>query len=148
MHKLISTLNVFYYAFYVLAVGLVCLMIYLMRMGGLAMLEPQSPAGQAVQYLVIFYVIASVPGALYGFKRMIDTRVKPIEDSDEKLREYKHWSIIRIVLIGIGVLLGIAAFYLLKTYQSMLWCAGISLIALYFCKPSEGRVQQELDFQI
>jgi hypothetical protein len=39
---------------------------------------------------------------------------------------------------------GIAAFYLMGAYQSMLWITAISAIGWYFTKPTEAKLQAEL----
>jgi hypothetical protein len=42
------------------------------------------------------------------------------------------------------MILGIAAFYLMGAYQSMLWITAVSAIGWYFTKPSEAKLQAEL----
>ena len=136
-------LNVFYYGCYVLAVVAAGVMFWLVRKQGMEPIDVMSAAGKAVQYVVIVYTVGSVAGGLYLFKRMTD-KMRRIDDKEEQLRRYRQWGIVRIVLIGTGVTLGIVAFYLLGGYTSMIWCAAISAIGLYFCKPTLRKMELEL----
>ena len=145
MEKRVNTiLNVCYYAFYVLAIGSALLMWYLVTNGKVSAIETLSDAGKAIQYVVIGYVIVSVAGGLYLFKRALD-KIRQLADRELQLRRYQQWAIVRIVLIGLGIVLGIVAFYWLGGYRSMIWCAAISTIGLYFCKPTLRRMELELD---
>ena len=137
-----TRLNILYYSFYVLAIVLVALLGFVIDLSEVVML-PQSGSGKVLQYVSIMYVLLSVPGALYGFKRYMG-KVSKMEDAARQEKAYMCAAVMRMTLIGIGVLLCIAAFYLLGSYQSMLWCAAMALIAFYFCKPSEKKIYLEM----
>lgn len=145
MEKNVNTiLNVCYYTFYVLAVAVALLFWYLIvHSQQLSAIDPQTTAGQVFQYVVISYTILSVAGGLYLFKRRMD-KVRLLEDKALQLAEYRTWGIVRICLIGAGVPLGIIAFYWLGGYNSMIWCAAVSTIGLYFCKPTLRKMELEL----
>ena len=81
---------------------------------------------------------------LYGFKKKME-QVSKTEDKSQKEKAYMRWAILRITLIGTGALLAISAFYLLGKYNSMLWCAAIVLVALYFCKPTDKKIYMEMN---
>lgn len=136
-------LNVFYYGFYALAILAALVMWYLVTQRQMPTIDVYSTAGKVIQYVVILYVIISVSGALFMFKKVMD-KVKLSEDHELKLRKYRSWGIVRIVLIGTGIVLGIVAFYWLGGYRSMIWCAAISTIGLYFCKPTLRKMELEL----
>lgn len=138
-----SKLNILYYTFYVLAVVLVVLLGFVIDLSEVV-LSPMSGAGQTLQYVAIMYVLLSVPGSLYGFKRYM-AKVSKIEGEKQKEKTYMRCAVLRMTLIGIGVLLCIAAFYLLGSYQSMLWCAAMALVAFYFCKPTEKKIYLEMN---
>ena len=143
-NKVNRVLNIFYYGFYLLVAGAAGLMYYLVKNQLIEVVPPLSALGQTLQYVVIFYVIVSVAGGLYGFKKLMD-KLKTKEEQEQKLVQYQKWGIVRICLIGIGGVLGIVAFYLMGGYTSMLWCAAISLIGLYFCKPTLKKMEIELN---
>jgi hypothetical protein len=67
-----------------------------------------------------------------------------LTDENAKLMGYKRAATWRIVLVSNAMILGIAAFYLMGAYQSMLWIAAVSAIGWYFTKPSEAKLQAEL----
>ena len=138
-----TKLNIVYYLLYVLAVVLVVLFGFVVDLSEVVM-SPQSGAGQALQYVAIMYVLVSVPGALYGFKRYMK-KVSKIEDGKQREKVYFRCAVLRMLLIGIGVLLCVTAFYLLGSYQSMLWCAAMALVAFYFCKPTEKKIYLEMN---
>lgn len=131
-----------YYAMFALLIVTATVLWYLLTKQGLTMFDPQSVVGQVLQYIVIVYVIVSIPTALFLFKRLC-RKLSKAED-DMKYAAYAKWGIVRIVVIGLGMTLGIAAFYLLQGYQSMLWCAAISAIGLFFCKPNERKMELDL----
>ena len=141
--KIIRTLNFWYYGCFVLAVVAAVVCWYLAVQLRIQMLDPQSLIGQIIQSITIAYVFITVPGALYLFKRKCD-KFKHDEDGLRKLSAYRHYSALRIAFIGVGVTIGVTAFYVLSGYTSMIWCAAISAIGLYFCKPTYRKMQLEL----
>ncbi len=143
--KVNNTLNCFYYGFYVLIVAAAVLMWHLLvKTQQVAAIDKMSALGQAMQYVVIGYVIVSVAGGLFGFKKLLERNKKKGVSGEELLNKYRGLGIARICIIGIGAVLGIVAFYWLGGYTSMLWCAGISVIGLYFCKPTLRKMEIEL----
>ena len=46
--------------------------------------------------------------------------------------------------VSFSMLTGIAGYYLLGGYQSMIWIAAIAAIAWYFTKPTERKIELEL----
>ncbi len=140
--KLSKKLIGWYYGMLVLAVIAATTMYLLISKELITPIDPLTVAGQIVQYIVIGYVIISVPGALaYGkwvCKKIIQA------DEDTQFRRYFQMGLLRIVLMGIGMALGIVGFYLLQANQSMILCAGISAIGLIFCKPNARKIELEL----
>jgi len=149
--KLQTKLNIWYYAYFAAYVLVIALMGYLFK--GQWALDSLAQPGQSIQYAVIFYMIISVPGSLYGFKQMMK-RVSRIEDPVAQERNYYWWSVLRMTLIALGAIFAIVAFYILYIRNangewtrntSMLWCAAISIIAQYFCKPTEKKIYMEMN---
>jgi hypothetical protein len=70
-----------------------------------------------------------------------------LENEDEKLLGYKKAATLRILLVSNAMVFAIAAFYLMGAYQSMLWVAAVSAIGWYFTKPSERKMELELQTQ-
>lgn len=141
-----STLNFVYYGVMALYCAVVVVFGYLYRPtaeNGL-LFAPLSPIGQTLQYIGIGYLLLSVPGALFGFKQIMK-KVSKIEDEATREKKYLSYAILRICLIGTGGLLNICLFYILGGYMSMLWCAAISLVAQYFCKPTEKKIFMEMN---
>lgn len=140
--KLARKLNWFYYGAYALACLSATLFWYLVTKRQMLVFDPQSLWGNVIQYVAICYVIVTVPGGLYAFKRVCE-RARNME-KERMFALYYKWAVIRICLIGLGITLGIVAFYLLGGYMSMIWCAAIAALGLYFCKPTPRKIQLEL----
>lgn len=138
-------INIVYYALYVMYVLLVVIFGFLLKDSpNKIQFDPLTQPGQSIAYVVILYVIASIPGALWWFKKQMKS-VSQIEDEEAKQTRYTYCAITRVGMIGLGAVLAIVAFYLLGTYQPMLWCAGIAILAQFFCKPTDRKIYLEIN---
>ncbi|MDR2841160.1 MAG: hypothetical protein LBV75_07905 [Paludibacter sp.] len=141
MQKIISQLKLVYYTFFVL-VFVVALSGYWLLKNGYT-IDYQSQIGITLQTILYIVIIAPIPLLLSFFNRTCKKLAK-IDDEQFKFSQYKKYSILKIVVIGIGLLLGVFFFYVLNR-QSLLFCAAISAVVLFFCKPSITKMQIELD---
>ncbi len=140
-----KVINIVYYALYALYVLLIAVFGFWFKPSDHGMaLDPLAQPGQSVAYCTIVYVIASVPGALWWFKKQMK-RVSRITDERMQHQQYTNCAVARVLLIGIGAALGIVSFYFLGAYQPMLWCAAIAVIAQYFCKPTDRKIYLEMN---
>ncbi len=99
--------------------------------------------GITISGILIVLIIGSVPVSLYLFNVFLK-KIKTHESTTYQLEKYRKAGILRIIVIGMGVVLGILFFYILQS-QSMIFCAGIAAIALVFCKPSEVKIITDLE---
>lgn len=141
--SIIKKLNFWYYGVMCMAVLVAALMYFLLQKGCFVPLDVNSPAGMAVQYSVILDTLLTLPLGLWLFKRRC-RRICAIEDEEQRLSEYGKYAVRRILTVGNSLVFGMAAFYLLGGFQSMLWLAAVAAIGLYFCKPTERKMQLEL----
>lgn len=150
MKKNFYIVYLFYYLTFALYLAAIVLFGYYIKP---TPIDPMSSAGQMIQYGVITYLLLSVPGALFLFKKYMK-KVSSIEDESLREKAYTKASIVRLLVIALGVVLALAAFYMLGQNMriqgsnnsfSMLWCAGISLIAQVFCKPNEKKIYLEMN---
>jgi len=134
MKEIVKKLNWIYYG--VMAVSLIALtaMYYAYSKGLYEPLDTLSSLGQAVQYVIIFDALISIPLGLYLIKWR-----KPQTDE-----AYYTYAAARILLASNAMPLGIIAYYWMGCYQSMLWVAAIAAIAWYFTKPTAGKMEQEM----
>lgn len=144
MQKTNRILNLVYYLMYTLAVIVAVVMWQFVTKGIISAIDPFSTAAKVMQNIAIFYTIISVAGGLYLFKRQLP-KIQRMEDQQEQLSVYGRWAIVRLIVIGIGVSFDIFVFYLLGGHRPMIWCAAISAIGLYFCKPTIRRIELELN---
>jgi hypothetical protein len=141
--KIIRTLNVYYYSIMALTLLSGTLAYFAIMKDYVAHIAPLSTLGQVLQYIIILDALLTIPAGLYWCKRQCK-KLSLLEDEQAKYEGYKKAATWRIVLVGNTMVLGIAAFYLMGAYQSMLWVTGVSAIGWYFTKPSEAKLQAEL----
>ena len=149
MEKIVKELNKYYYGVMVFTLGVLTYYYYAYTH---AMFEPWdrfSTLGMAMQYVVIFLALITIPGGLYGFKYLCDKKIvstlkSPEDLTPDKLELYKKLAALRILLVSCSMPLGIIFYYLFGCYKSMLWVAAIAAIGWYFTKPTIGKMQKEL----
>lgn len=142
--KVIRYLNWFYYGMMVLSLIVLTIMYFSFSRGLFLPLDRFSTLGIVLQYIVIFDALITIPGGLYGFKKLCE-KLQPMEDKEEQLRRYRKYAAWRIVLVSNAMPLGIVAFYLFGAYSSMLWVAAVAAIAWYFTKPTLRKLEMELE---
>lgn len=141
--KIIRTLNVYYYGIMALTLLVGTLAYFLIMKDYVQPIDSLSTLGQAIQYVVIFDALVTIPLGLYLCKKQC-TKLSTLDNEEEKLQGYKKAASLRILLVGNTMVFAIAAFYLMGAYQSMLWVAAVSAIGWYFTKPSERKMELEL----
>lgn len=142
-HKILRTLNVYYYGIMVLTLLAGTLSYFLIMKEYVQPIDSLSNLGQIIQYIVIFDALVTIPLGLYLCKKQC-TKLCTLENEEEKLLGYQKAATIRILLVSNTMVLAIAAFYLMGAYQSMLWVAAVSAIGWYFTKPSLRKMELEL----
>ena len=141
--KIIRTLNVYYYGIMALTLLAGTLAYFLIMKDYVQPIDSLSTLGQAIQYVVIFDALVTIPLGLYLCKKQC-TKLSVLDNEEEKLQGYKKAASMRILLVSNTMVPAIAAFYLMGAYQSMLWVAAVSAIGWYFTKPSERKMELEL----
>lgn len=143
MQKLLKKLIRWYYAIYVAAIAVALVGFQLFRSG--INIDPQSQEGIAISSILIVLIIGSIPATLSIFNRKTKKWSK-LEDVRERLVLYEKASILRLQIIGLAFLLGVLFFFLMQS-QSMLFCAGIAAIGLFFSKPAEVKIITDLQIE-
>ena len=141
--NIIKTLNLYYYGALILTLIAGTLAYFLIIKDIVQPIDPMSTLGQVLQYVVIFDALLTIPTGLYLCKRQC-AKLAELTDEEQKLVGYKKAATLRILLVSNTMIWGIAAFYLMGAYQSMLWITAVSAIGWYFTKPSEAKLQAEL----
>ena len=141
MEKLRKTLIFWYYGAFVLAVAAATLGYFCVTRQWFVV-DPKTPANVAVYTIIILYVIVSTPLILKWFSRMV-ARLHAVPDAADRCRRYGRVAKVRLAVVTVGLLASLFFYYVLCE-QSLLWLAGISAIALYFCKPTRNKVEQDL----
>jgi hypothetical protein len=141
--NIIKLLNLYYYGALILTLIAGTLAYFLIIKEIVQPINPMSTLGQVLQYAVIFDALLTIPMGLYLCKRQC-TKLAELTDEEQKLVGYKKAATWRILLVSNTMFFGISAFYLMGAYQSMLWITAVSAIGWYFTKPSEAKLQAEL----
>lgn len=144
--KIIRTLNVYYYGIMALTLIAGTLAYFLIMKEYVQPIDSLSTLGQTIQYVVIFDALLTIPLGLYLCKKQCK-KLSVLENEEEKLLGYKKAATMRILLVSNTMVFAIAAFYLMGAYQSMLWVAAVAAIGWYFTKPSERKMELELQPQ-
>ena len=141
--KIIRTLNVYYYGIMAMTLLAGTLAYFLIMKDYVTPIDSLSTIGQAIQYIIIFDALITIPLGLYLCKKQC-TKLSTLENEEEKFLGYRKAAKLRILLVGNTMIFAIAAFYLMGAYQSMLWVAAVSAIGWYFTKPSVRKMELEL----
>lgn len=144
--KIIRTLNVYYYGIMALTLIAGTLAYFLIMKEYVEPIDSLSTLGKTIQYVVIFDALLTIPLGLYLCKKQCK-KLSVLENEEEKLLGYKKAATMRILLVSNTMVFAIAAFYLMGAYQSMLWVAAVAAIGWYFTKPSERKMELELQPQ-
>jgi hypothetical protein len=141
--NIIKSLNLYYYGVLILTLISGTLAYFLIMKELVQPIDPMSTLGQVLQYVVIFDALLTIPAGLYLCKRQC-AKLAQLTDETAQYNGYKKAATWRILLVSNTMIWGIAAFYLMGAYQSMLWVTAVSAIGWYFTKPSERKMQLEL----
>ena len=143
MDRILKQISQVYYYIYTATI-LTTVIGYVITMNDFNPISMTSPTGIALKSIVILYMMISIPLGLSLFARQTK-KCQEIEGEDIKFQTYKKAAILRIILIGCGLIGSIIVFFLLRTDVSLIFCAGISaIILLFFCKPTETRIITDL----
>lgn len=143
MKKVLKKLNFWYYLIYVATLLVAVAGFQLYRLG--INIDNQSVTGIAISSVLIILIIGSIPVTLAIFNKKTKQWAS-LENVPAKLALYERASVLRLQIIGAGFLLGVLFFFLMNS-QSMIFCAGISAIGLFFCKPSEVKIISDLHIE-
>ena len=119
MNEIIKKLNWIYYIQMVITLIVLTAMYYAFSKGLYVPLDRMSSLGQAVQYIIIFDALITIPLGLY----LVKWRKPQTEES------YFKCAATRILMASNAMPLGIFAYYWMGCYKSMLWVAAIAAIA-------------------
>jgi hypothetical protein len=141
MEKFVKKIYLAYYLIYTVTI-LSTIIGYIVTLTHGSSVSIQSPLSITLSSIVILYLIVSIPAALALFHRSTKKWAQ-IEDNYTKLNKYVTGATWRILIIGLGLVMSIVVFYIIRT-ESMIFCAFIEAIALLFCKPTENKIIKDL----
>jgi hypothetical protein len=144
MKQTLRQLQIAYYSVYIAAIAAATSGFYILKSG--FVINPLSQTGTVLNTLLIIFIIGSVPLSL-GYFNKLTKKWALLEDENQRLEKYRKVGTLRIAVIGLGLVLGVLFFYIMNS-QSMIFCAGIAAIALFFCKPSEAKISTELGLSL
>ncbi len=94
------------------------------------------------ELIVILLTILSVPLSLKLFYWILHKKIDSLPIV-QALRLYVMWSGIRLAILYLPILFGLAEYYLFMSSTGF-WCTLIALTASLFCLPSKGKIRKEL----
>lgn len=147
--EMLNTAKLLYYVIYAMTIVLFGAIWYLnyssISESGepFKIMEPNTGVGLYLQYGIILYTLAVIPGALYWFKRKCVSITK-LEDESVRYNTYYMCAHLRMGAIALALVLSLVGYMVLGAYRPMLWLAAIAVLALVFTKPSAAKTEAEL----
>ena len=92
--------------------------------------------------IVLWYVIITFPLSLKLFSLGVK-RLKQIPDDGSREHYYKIYGILRLAVMTIGLIASIIGIYIFQV-KHLFWVAGICIIGVILCKPTEKRINADL----
>ena len=146
MEKTLRNINGVYYIIYMLTIlSAVAVFMLTYTNVNLYVINENTPIGRVLSSILIIYILISIPLAFWLFHK----KTKMLQKTEDKFimfNTYKKASILRLWVIGMGLIGGVMLFYFLHS-TSMMYCALISAVALFFCKPTENKMIKELNLE-
>ena len=149
IERIVRQINQIYYLIYTGTI-LSTIIGYYITMNTVNSVNQKSEFAISLSSLIILYIIISIPASLALFHRNLK-KWREIDDLFLKGKKYIFGAQMRLFFVGFGVILSIIGHFILYVHtpnMSLIACAGIAAIGLFFCKPSVDRVVNELDIDI
>lgn len=103
--------------------------------------DPKSQISINYYSFVIWYLIITFP-ILLKLSRSIK-HLKHIPDDGSREHYYKIYAILCLTIITIGLIASIIGIYIFQI-KHLFWVAGICIIGIILCKPTEKRINSDL----
>ncbi len=103
---------------------------------------PESQISINYYTIVLWYVIITFPLSLKLFSVAVK-RLKQIPDDGSREHYYKIYGVLRLITITIGLIASILGIYIFQV-KHLFWVAGICMIGVILCKPTEKRINTDL----
>ena len=104
--------------------------------------DANSQASTTYYTFVLWYVIITFPLSLKLFSIGVK-RLKQIPDDGSREHYYKIYGILRLAVMTIGLIASIIGIYIFQV-KYLFWVAGICIIGIILCKPTEKRINADL----
>ncbi|MGC3977567.1 MAG: hypothetical protein QM751_04635 [Paludibacteraceae bacterium] len=143
MEKTLRGINGVYYTVYMITIlSAVVVFMFTYLNVNIQYVDEKSPLGITISSLLVIYMLVSIPLAFWWFYKNTK-KWQQLTDKFDKFRLYKQASVIRLWVIGAGLILGVIMTYLMRS-TNMIYIAAIAAVALFFCKPTVGKMIKEL----
>ncbi|MBO5345745.1 MAG: hypothetical protein J6A44_02430 [Paludibacteraceae bacterium] len=104
--------------------------------------DANSQASTTYYTFVLWYVIITFPLSLKLFSIGVK-RLKQIPDDGSREHYYKIYGVLRLAVMTIGLIASIIGIYIFQV-KHLFWVAGICIIGVILCKPTEKRINADL----
>ena len=104
--------------------------------------DANSQASTTYYTIVLWYVIITFPLSLKLFSLGVK-RLKQIPDDGSREHYYKIYGVLRLAVMTIGLIASIIGIYIFQV-KHLFWVAGICIIGVILCKPTEKRIDSDL----
>ena len=104
--------------------------------------DANSQASTTYYTIVLWYVLITFPLSLKLFSLSVK-RLKQIPDDGSREHYYKIYGVLRLAVMTIGLIASIIGIYIFQV-KHLFWVAGICIIGIILCKPTEKRINADL----
>ena len=149
INRIVRQINQAYYLVYTGTI-LSTIIGYYLTMNKQGSIDSKNNFNITLSSIVIMYILVSIPAALALFHKSLK-QWRTIEDEFAKTKKYIYGAQVRLFVVGTGLIVSVISHFILyanTTNMSMIFCALIAAIALFFCKPSVNKVANELQIEI
>lgn len=105
-------------------------------------IEADSTLVKTIYSLLVFYLLISIPFSLKWLS-INNKKAKKLTDENEKIKHYRRTIYTVLSITAFGLIASLVCFYLFKE-KSCIYMAGIEIIVLFFCKPTERKMITDL----
>ena len=141
MERLVKKINNAYYLIYTVTI-LATIIGYFFIQNRDSSIDIKSQLSIGITSFVIVYIFISIPASFTLFFRNTKKCLE-IEDNFRKMEKYATGASLRLLAVGFGLVISVVAFWIVRT-ESMIFCAGITAIALLYCKPTISKINSDL----
>jgi heme A synthase len=140
MKRIVFELNLLLFFLFFLSIGAGFLGFFVNKYG--LALNSHSPEGSIIKYLLATFMLASIT-ATYFMMAVGQRKWAKNPNDIVKMKKYKKFATLRIILIGTGLMLGVGMVFIMSS-RLLIGASAVSAVALLLCLSNEIRISKKI----